>query len=110
MFGSQTIPLNRFAIILRHTQTFAVHMSKIELRQGEPLLGRQPIPLHRLARVLRNADARIVHAAEVVLRPSIASNGGRTPRLQRRGMVTALVGGQTTVVVLGIRGRGQQND
>ena len=91
---------DRLGVVLGNAPAIIVHVAELEVGSCLPLPGGPPMPLRRLGLVLRDAQAIGVHKAEGVLSSWVALLSQRTPLIQGRCIVIAIIGFQTS---LGVR-------
>ena len=96
----QPIPMHRVGVVLGNAPAIIVYVAELEVGSCLPLLGGPPMPLRRLGLVLRDAQAICVPKAEGVLSSWVALLSQRTPLIQGRCIVTAIIGFQAS---LGVR-------
>ena len=98
--SDEVVPHVHQYVVLGNSPTFFVHDAEVELGGCLPLLGGPPMPLRRLGLVLRDAQAIGVHKAEGVLSSWVALLSQRTPLIQGRCIVIAIIGFEAS---LGVR-------
>ncbi len=72
-------------------------VAEIILRTDVALRRRSPVPTSSAVDIGGDPEALLIHNAEIVFRARIAALGQRLPHLKRRGVVAALIGGNTVL-------------
>src|SRR5204862_3012651 len=93
LVGSETKPLSRLGVVLRHAVAFGIHDSEIESGRDIPLARGSVEPLDCCAVVPRHATASVIAKTEQRLAAGVALIGQWLRELERGFVVAFLIGG-----------------